>query len=110
MARAKVKKLSMPEEKLALHIRVSGLQEPEREYRFHPTRKWRVDFAWPDYSVAVEVEGGIHSQGRHVRAKGFEGDCEKYNALAEGGWFLYRYTPAMIASGAAIDQIKRILQ
>jgi len=46
---------------LAMHIRVNGLPEPEREYRFHPRRKWRFDAAWPDAKLAVEVEGGARA-------------------------------------------------
>lgn len=29
------------------------------EYRFHPTRKWRFDFAIPHIKVAIEIEGGL---------------------------------------------------
>lgn len=101
---------SKPEERLALHIRALGIYQPEREYRFHPPRKWRVDFAWPDCKVAVEVEGGTHNQGRHVRAQGFEKDCEKYNALSEMGWRLFRYTSQMVKDGRAIDQIRRVVE
>lgn len=28
------------------------------EYRFHPAREWRFDFAIPERHVAIEVEGG----------------------------------------------------
>lgn len=105
----KPKAKSKPEETLALHIRSYWLPEPECEYRFHPHRKWRVDFAWPGLKVAVEVEGGTYSQGRHVRADGFEKDCEKYNALEELKWTLLRYTSRMVQDGRAIDQIRRII-
>lgn len=72
------------------------LPEPVREYRFHPTRRWRFDFAWPDAKVAVECEGGIWSRGRHVRGRGFESDCEKYNAATLLGWRVFRCTPGML--------------
>jgi very-short-patch-repair endonuclease len=104
-----IKPKSKPEETLALHIRFFKLPSPEREYRFHPDRRWRVDFAWPDLKVAVEVEGGTYTQGRHVRADGFEKDCEKYNALEELKWTLLRYTSRMVQDGRAIDQIRRII-
>src|SRR5690606_39740371 len=58
--------MSALEDALALHIRAHKLPEPVREYRFHPERRWRFDFAWPDLRVAAEVEGGIHIGGRHV--------------------------------------------
>jgi hypothetical protein len=31
------------------------LPDPVTEYRFHPTRRWRMDFAWPAHQVAVEL-------------------------------------------------------
>ena len=69
---------------------------PATEYRFHPVRKWKFDFAWPRVKVAVEIEGGAFSKGRHTRGKGFEGDCEKYNAALDAGWRVYRFTPGML--------------
>lgn len=67
-----------------------------REYRFHPTRRWRFDFAHPSTHVAVEIEGGIWIQGRHLRARGYEADCEKYSTAALHGWLVVRLTPNML--------------
>ena len=94
---------------LALHIKAAGLPDPEREFRFRATRKWKFDFCWPDQWLAVEVEGGTFSGGRHVRGKGFELDCEKYNAATVGGWRVLRYTSRMIESGQALQQIEAAL-
>jgi len=58
-----------------------------REYRFHPTRKWRFDFASPLLKVAVEIEG----RGRHQSIAGFRADCEKYNTATSMGWRVYRF-------------------
>lgn len=76
---------------------------PENEYKFHPARKWRLDFAWPDLKIAIEAEGGQWSQGRHQRGQGFADDCEKYNHAAALGWFVYRFTTDHINNGAALD-------
>lgn len=81
----------------------------EREYRFHPVRRWRFDFANPLIKLAVECEGGVYSGGRHTRGKGFEGDCEKYNEAAIMGWLLIRVPRSMITSGAAIDYVIRAI-
>lgn len=62
------------------------------EYRFHPIRKWRFDFALIDLQIAIELEGGVYGNGRHNRAKGFIADCDKYNAATVLGWRLLRYT------------------
>ncbi len=101
---------SKPEELFALHLRLNKIPHFVREYQFAPPRKWRVDFAYPEKAIAVEIEGGIHNRGRHVRADGFEKDCEKYNALAAKGWRLFRYTPQMVKDGRAIDQICEVLK
>jgi very-short-patch-repair endonuclease len=69
---------------------------PVSEYKFHPKRKWRIDYVWIDVKLAVEIEGGVWKQGRHNRALGFINDIEKYNALTEEGWHLLRYIPKNI--------------
>ena len=39
-------------------VRKTLLLGLEREYKFHKTRKWRFDFAYPDIQLAVEIDGG----------------------------------------------------
>jgi len=56
-----------------------GYPEPEKEYRFHPERRWRFDFCWPGFKLAVEVEGGIFIGRGHSRPKWIVKDMEKYN-------------------------------
>ena len=51
--------------------RSKHIPPPQREYRFHPERKWRFDFAWPERRFAVEIEGITPGQGRHQTIKGF---------------------------------------
>ena len=75
-----------------------------REFKFHPTRLWRIDFAWPERKLAVEIESSVH------RIKGrFAGDIPKYNALSLCGWTLLRYTAQMVKSAQAIDEVKAFL-
>lgn len=87
-------KTSSLERKFAvLWDRFAGdMPEPEREYRFHPTRKWRFDFAWPAHLVAVEMDGGIFTSGRHVRGSQYSAGCEKRNAAVALGWRVLTYT------------------
>lgn len=101
--------MSELEQDLIWHIKAVGLPEPEREYRFHPIRKWRFDLAWPDLKIAAEVEGGVWTKGRHTRGAGFIKDCQKYNAAAELGWFVYRFPGALISSGEAIAVLERVI-
>lgn len=69
-------------------------------------RDWAFDFAYPACGLAIEVEGGVWSGGRHVRGKGYEGDCEKYSVASLLGWVLVRVTPGMINDGTALHLIK----
>lgn len=95
------------ENELLDQMRLAGLEEPVREYRFHPSRKWRLDFAWPARRLAVEVEGGTWVAGAHSRGKGFEEDCEKYNELALMGWRLLRFTTSMVRDGRALSAAEK---
>ncbi len=91
-------------------IKLLKLQEPYREYRFHPVRRWRFDFAYPDLMLAVEIEGGTWSGGRHTRGSGFEKDCEKYGEAMLLGWSVYRCTGSMVRSGAAIYMLDKLIK
>jgi very-short-patch-repair endonuclease len=102
---------SKAEETLALHIRTSAvLPTPERELRFHPTRQWRFDFAFPDVKLAVEVEGlvGSANKGRHQTAGGSRQDMEKYEAALLEGWTVYRCHQGMVFSGRALQTIESV--
>lgn len=81
--------------------------EVKKEYQFHPLRKWRFDYAIPSIQMAIEVEGGIWTGGRHTSSKGFLGDMEKYNEAALLGWCLIRTTPDELLTSKVLDLIKR---
>lgn len=88
----------------AMHCKVHKLT-PEREFKFHPERKWRFDFAFPAEKLSIEVEGGTWSNGRHSRGAGLEADCFKYNSGVLLGWRILRFTTEMVESGAAINDV-----
>ena len=85
------------------------LPAPTPEFRFAPPRRWRFDWAWPDRKLAVEVEGGVFTRGRHTRGVGFVKDMEKYNTATLLGWRVLRFTPSQIADGTAITAIPHAL-
>ena len=62
----------------------------EREFRFHPSRKWRSDFAHLPSRTLIEIEGGIWVRGRHTSPRGFAADAEKYLEAALAGWRVIR--------------------
>lgn len=70
-------------------------REPYREYAFHPTRKWRFDFAWTECKVAVEIDGNawnVKGGGRHAQ----DSDRDKLNTAAALGWRVLRFSPQQL--------------
>ena len=82
-----------------------GGPELEREFRFHPVRRWRADFAHLPSRTLIEIEGGIYVNGRHNRAAGFAADLEKYLEASLDGWRVMRLGPKELRS----ECIKRIV-
>lgn len=80
-------------EKLILEKFTSSNVEVVLEYKFSKTRRWRIDVAvWgPSNKIAIELEGGVFTGGRHIRPSGFLKDVEKYNELSKHGFLLLRY-------------------
>ncbi len=76
-------------ELLSAHPALAGAQFV-REHVFHPSRKWRFDYAFLGPKLAIEIEG----QGRHQTYVGFRGDCEKYNSAVLHGWRVLRFVAA----------------
>lgn len=85
-----------------------GLPEPVAELRFAPPRRWRFDWAWPDNKVALEVEGGVWTRGRHTRGAGFIKDMEKYNAATVLGWRVLRCVPGELLSAETFTSLKQL--
>jgi len=98
-------KQSAPEAMFALHCRAAGVSVIP-EFKFHPIRKWRADFAIPSRMILIEIEGGVWVGGRHQTGTGFSADCEKYSHAALLGYLVFRFTSAMVKSGEAIKMIE----
>lgn len=90
-------------------ITAVGIPAPQREFRFHPVRQWRFDFAWPPSLFAVEVEGlvpsrgpdGEERKGRHQTIGGAQEDIVKYASATVLGWRVLRVSQADVKSGQA---------
>lgn len=95
---------------LLAEIKQEKLPAPVLEHQFHPIRRWRMDAAWPDKKVGLEVHGAIWTNGHHVRGKGFEDDREKSNEAQLLGWKLLEYSTGQIRNGMAILDLKRALE
>ena len=99
----------MPDPFAALCV-AAGLPEPEPEYRFAPPRRWRFDWAWPEQMVAVEREGGVWTQGRHCRPRGYKADMVKYSEAAIRGWCVLRFATEDLATPKTLDMIQRAMK
>ena len=91
------------------YCRANGLPEPEPECGFHPERAWRFDYGWREHRVALEVEGGAFTQGRHTRGAGFAEDVDKYSEAAALGWRIVRTLPKHLYDATTLDRLKRAL-
>lgn len=98
---------------------------PTPEFRFHPERKWRFDYAWPPKMeprdcggaliptsppIALEVQGGLFVNGRHSRGAALLKEHEKLSEAAVLGWRILYCTPDKLCSPVTIDLIKRALE
>lgn len=79
------------------------------EYKFHDTRKWRIDIFIPDLKVAIELEGGVYTHGRHTRPKGFLADIEKYNKISILGLKLLRYAHVEHTYNDILKDLKELI-
>lgn len=80
-----------------------------KEYKFHPTRRWRFDYAIPEHKIAIEIDGGVWTGGRHVSPKGFLNDMEKFNAAASMGWLVLKFTPDTQYNTATFNIIRETI-
>ncbi len=95
---------------LSIFWSVLDIPEPLEEFRFHPTRRWRFDWAWPPSKIAVEIEGGIWISGRHSRGIGYSKDMEKYNEATRMGWKVFRFTPQQFNNGEAGEFLREVFK
>jgi very-short-patch-repair endonuclease len=95
---------------VALPLSLRGYPLPRPQFRFHPTRRWALDYAYLAARVAVECDGDLWSAtSAHTRGQGAMRDREKGNELACAGWRLIRLTGEMLADGRALEYVERAL-
>jgi len=91
-----------------------------REFRFAEKafgKRWRFDFYWPEYLVAVEIEGLVVRKiggetvvtGRHATITGMREDMDKYNHAALLGIYVLRFEQGTIKGGEPIAMTQRVL-
>lgn len=83
-----------------------GLPGAVAEYHFHADRKWRFDYAFVEQRVALEVQGGIFTRGRHTRGAALKKEWEKLNHAAAAGWLILYCAPGEECRRPLIDLLK----
>jgi very-short-patch-repair endonuclease len=76
---------SAAERRLTAILRSAGLTGWQRGVPFD---HWKLDFAFPDAKLAIEVDGWAY----HSDVERFRADRRKGNALVRAGWKLLRFT------------------
>jgi hypothetical protein len=86
-----------------------GIPAPAYEHRFHPTRLWRFDLAWPARLLYLEIDGGIWIKGGHNRGPQMLKDWEKRNAATVLGWRGLWCEPKGLMTATMADTIRRAI-
>lgn len=73
----------------ACYCRSLEVPEPVGEYYFHRDREWRLDLAWPEQKLALEVDG-IWTTNAHTGQLQVIRNMEKQNAAVCLGWRVLR--------------------
>lgn len=95
-------------EDFALQLQRPDIPVPVREFAFHPSRKWRSDFAWPAARLLVEVDGGTYGAGRasgHTSVSGMARDREKDAAAAILRYHVIRVDAKAVRSGQGVEWV-----
>ena len=90
-------------------LKRAKIARPTPEYKFHPVRKFRLDFAWVEDRLGLEVDGGVWSGGAHGRGTGIVRDQEKTNLAIGLGWRILRVTPQHLCTEQTIQYIQDAL-
>ena len=94
-----------------IHIRMrqqiqqAGLPTPVEEYYHIKGRDFRLDFAWPDQKIGVEVQGMAH------RIKGkFHADIEKRALALLQGWRILEVSGDTVRDERGIGWLKQLME
>ena len=89
------------------------LPKVEAQYQFAKPmgRKFSADFAFVEYQLLIEIQGGVWMQGggAHSRPANIDRDIEKQQHAALLGFLILPFTPQQVRSKHAIDWTTRVL-
>jgi very-short-patch-repair endonuclease len=100
---------SLLEPRMARLLRGASLPAPAFQHEVRDAGRFvaRVDFAYPDVRLALEVDGW----GSHSSPRAFQSDLARQNALVALGWTVLRFTwPDVVRRPAVVAaDIRRVL-
>lgn len=98
------------EERFSKLLTFKRLTPFEEQYRFHPVRRWRFDFAILPCFLAIEIQGGTYLRHRtgHTTAKGHQNDVDKHNAAIELGWTMLYFTTKDLKGKKALESVNLV--
>jgi hypothetical protein len=100
---------SLAEAQLVSVLAVAGVEPPVTQFAVRDERGFvgRVDLAWPDCRVALELDGYRY----HSDARTFVTDRERGNRIVAAGWALLRTTPRSVreAPHLVVSDVKAAL-
>lgn len=92
---------------LSFHLKAAKIPH-KREQKLIPGRKFSTDILIG--RLAIEVDGGTWTVGRHSRGAGIDSDCEKQNLLVALGYRPMRVTGNQVKDGRALQWIEQAMR
>jgi hypothetical protein len=88
-----------------------GIPVPKHEYAFAKSigRNFRFDHCWNEW-LALEVQGGIWTGGRHVRGAALLDEHEKLRYAVLLGYSVIFCTPKEVESGEIFAFVREVLE
>jgi very-short-patch-repair endonuclease len=98
------------EDKLASQLAAVGIY-PQRQFKFHPTRRWLADFWLAEHKLLIEVDGGGWMNGKgHFSEHGRRHDGERDRAATLMGYRVVRFTGSEVTDGSALRTIQEMVE
>lgn len=106
-------KVNVGERTYAFQCKTLRLPTVTEQYLFAKPlgRRFTADFAFVEYQLLVEIQGGIWmgGGGAHSRPQSIQRDVEKQQLAVLLGYYLLPVTPAEVKNGYAVDLTQRVL-
>jgi hypothetical protein len=111
MRKKPTSKVNVGEQTYRFQCKAYKLPEPQEQFFYARQfgREFRADFAFVDFQLLVEIQGGIWTRGAHGHPIGIEQDIERSQYACLGGWLRLLTTPDEVHSGHAIAITQRVL-